>query len=116
MARKLITIEQLIPGMYIDEIKCGLRERMRIGDTRNFIIETRNEINLIAKQGIKDLYIDPEKGLDVYEEPNEDELAQLENEAFREPRSLEEELRDARIILGKASATLENSIKEIRAG
>ncbi|MFZ2300278.1 MAG: HD-GYP domain-containing protein [Gallionella sp.] len=114
MARKLITIEQLIPGMYIDEIKCGLRERMRIGDIRNFIIETQNEINLIAKQGIKDLYIDPEKGLDVYEEPNEDELAQLENEAFREPRSLEEELRDARIILGKASATLENSIKEIR--
>jgi len=109
MARKLITIEQLIPGMYIAEIKCGLRERMRIGDTKNFIIETQNEINLIAKQGIKDLYIDPEKGPDVYEEP--DEL-----EAPREPRSLEEELRDARIILSKASATLENSINEIRSG
>ncbi len=116
MAKKLITIDQLIPGMYIDEIKCGLRERMRIGDIKNFIIETQNEIDLIARQGIKDLYIDPEKGPDVYEESNEDELAQLENEAFREPRPLEEELNDARIILGKASKTLKNSINEIRSG
>lgn len=116
MARKLITIQQLIPGMYIDEIKCGLRERMRIGETRNFIIESENEIALIAKLGIKHLYIDPEKGLDVSEGSEEDELAQVENEVSREPRSLEEELRDAKIILGKASATLENSINEIRSG
>lgn len=116
MARKLITIEQLIPGMYIDEIKCGLRERMRLGETRNFIIESANEIALIAKQGIKHLYIDPEKGLDVYEGSEEDELAQVENEAFREPRSLEIELRDAKVILGKASNTLKDSINEIRSG
>ncbi|MDO8812303.1 MAG: HD-GYP domain-containing protein [Gallionella sp.] len=116
MARELITIQRLVPGMYIDEIKCGLRERMRIGETRNFIIESQNEIALIAKLGIKNLYIDPEKGLNVYEGPDEDELAQLENETFREPRSLEEELHDARIILSKASATLKNSIDEIRSG
>lgn len=116
MARKLITIEQLIPGMYIDEIKCGLRERMRIGETRNFVIETQNEIDLIAKQGIKSLFIDDEKGSDVCEEPDEGELAELENQALYRQRSVEEELHDARLILSKASVALKNSIDEIRSG
>lgn len=115
MARKLIKIEELIPGMYIDEIKCGLKERMRIGETRDFIISSKNEIALIAKQGIKSLFIDPEKGLDVSSEA-EEMGERLENEVSRESRSLENELQDARIILSKASATLENSIKEIRSG
>ena len=115
MAIKLIGIKELIPGMYVAEIKCGLKERMRIGDTKNFIIDTQNEIDLIAKQGIQHLSIDTEKGLDVPGEPEEGRnKAEFEN--YREPRSLEEELRDARIILSKASTTLENSIKEIRAG
>ncbi|MDD5300051.1 MAG: HD-GYP domain-containing protein [Gallionella sp.] len=115
MARKLITIEQLAPGMYIDEIKCGLRERMRIGETKNFIIESKNEIALIAKLGIKSLYIDPEKGPDVCDE-SEEEHVKPEIESHRKQRPLEEELRDARIILSKASTILENSINEIRSG
>ncbi|MBI5437423.1 MAG: HD-GYP domain-containing protein [Nitrosomonadales bacterium] len=116
MARKLIGIKELLPGMYIDEIKCGMRERMRIGETKDFMISSKNEIALIAKQGIQHVYIDPEKGLDVYEGSEEDELAQVESEAFREPRSLEEELRDAKVILDKASNTLKDAINEIRSG
>lgn len=120
MARKQINIEQLIPGMYIDEIVCGLRQRSRIGETKNFVITSKNEISLIAKEGIKTLFIDPEKGEDCRDEENEDtdeaELTPLKVDVHREQRPLEEELRDARIILGKVSTALNYAINDARAG
>lgn len=120
MARKQINIEELVPGMYIDEIVCGIRERSRIGETKNFIITSKNEISLIAKQGIRTLYIDPDKSEiypdEVDEGRNKAELTRLKNEAPQEPKSLEDELYEARTILRKTSTALENAFNDARSG
>ncbi len=120
MAKTLINIEELVPGMYIDEIVCGMRERNRLGETKNFIIETQNEISLIAKEGIKTLYIDPDKSRKYNDEVDDArskaELTRLKSEIAPEPKSLEDELYEARTILRKVSAALANVIDDVRSG
>ena len=124
MARKLVKIKDLIPGMYVDEIICGMKERERIGETRNFLVISRNEIDRLAALGVQELYINPEKGLDHFDEDEERrkanqaiaELARLKNAQNGPAKSLADELYDARMLLAKAHAELEKVISALRAG
>lgn len=124
MANKLIKIKDLIPGMYINEINCSLKDRDAIGETRNFLVLSKAEIDRIAAFGVRELYINPEKGLDHYDEDEERkkanlaiaELARLRNGQNQEPKTLEDELYEARLLIRKARNELENAIKSIQAG
>lgn len=124
MTTKLVKIKDLIPGMYVDEIICGMKERERIGETRNFLVISRNEIDRLAALGVQELYINPEKGLDHFDEDEERrkanqaiaELARLKNAQNGPAKSLADELYDARMLLAKAHAELENVIAALRAG
>ncbi len=125
MTRKLIKIKHLTPGMYIDELNCSLKERERIGETRNFLVISQNEIDRLASQGVQELYIDPEKGMDHIDEDDERkksnqaiaELARLKNaQNAPKPKPLADELYDARLLLTKTRAELEKAIANLRAG
>lgn len=125
MARKLIKIRDLIPGMYVDELNCSLKDRDRIGETKHFLVISKNEIDRLVALGIQELYIDPEKGLDYCSEEEERkkaniaiaELARLKNaQNTQEPRPLEDELYDARMLAKKARGVLENVIKSYQSG
>ncbi len=125
MTKKLIKIRDLIPGMYVDEVNCSLKERDLIGETRNFLVISRNEIDRLAALGVQELYINPERGLDHFDEDEERkkanqaiaELARLRNaQSAQGPQSLADELYDARMLLTKARAELENAIANLRAG
>jgi len=125
MAKKLIKIKDLIPGMYVDEINCSLKDRDRIGETKHFLVISKNEIDRFIALGIQELYINPEKGLDYCSEEEERkkaniaiaELARLKNaQNAQEPKPLEDELYDARMLAKKARGVLENAIKSYQAG
>lgn len=124
MTRKLIKIKDLVPGMYIDEVNCSLKDRDRIGETRNFLVISRNEIDRLASLGVQELYINPEKGLDHIDEDEERkkanqaiaELARMRKANENKPKPLADELYDARMLLTKARTELENAIAALRAG
>ncbi|MCE5181357.1 MAG: HD-GYP domain-containing protein [Betaproteobacteria bacterium] len=125
MANKLIKIKDLVPGMYVDEINCSLKERERIGETRNFLVISKNEIDRLAALGIQELYINPAKGLDHFDEDDERrktnqaiaELARLKNiQNAQKPKVLADELYDARMLQEKVCAELESAIGRLRAG
>ena len=125
MAKKLIRIKDLIPGMYVDEINCSLKDRDRIGETKHFLVISKNEIDRFVALGIQELYINPEKGLDYCSDEEERkkaniaiaELARLKNaQNSQEPKPLEDELYDARMLAKKARGVLENAIKSYQAG
>ena len=120
MTRTLINTRELVPGMYIDEIKCGLKERVRIGETKNFIISSHNEIDLIAGLGIQHVYVDPEKSqisrIEVADGHEKTGAANLKKETAQTPRTLEDEFYVARAILRKAHVALEYAINSLRAG
>jgi len=125
MTRKLIKIKDLIPGMYVDEVNCSLKERDRIGETRNFLVIGKHEIDRLAALGVQELYINLGKGLDHFDEDEERkkgnqaiaELARLKNaQNAQKPKALADELYDARMLLSKARSELENAIANLRAG
>lgn len=125
MSRKLIKIKDLIPGMYVDTIDCAAHERARIGDTRNFLIVSPSEVQRLVALGLKELYINTEKGLDVTDEEQlrrdanmaAVQLARMRNaQKLQKPKSLEDELYDARVLLVKASTELESAFKKLLAG
>lgn len=124
MSKKLIKIKDLLPGMYIEEVNCSLKDRDRIGETRNFLVISRNEIDRLASLGVQELYINPEKGLDHYDEDEERkkaaqamaELARMRKANENKPKPLADELYDARMLLTKARTELENAIAALRAG
>lgn len=125
MTRKLIKIKHLTPGMYIDELNCSFKERERIGETRNFLVISQNEIDRLSALGVRELYINPERGIDYIDEDDERkksnqaiaELARLKNaQNDRTPASLADELYGARLLLTKTRAELEKAIANLRAG
>ncbi|HUW51419.1 MAG TPA: HD-GYP domain-containing protein [Sulfuricella sp.] len=124
MSKKLIKIKHLVPGMFIDDVNCSLKDRERIGETRNFLVLSKNEIGRLAALGIQELYINPEKGLDHFDEDDERrkanqaiaELARLKNaQNAQKQKSLVDELYDAKMLLAKARTELENAIGDLRA-
>lgn len=125
MTKKLINIKNLIPGMYIDEVNCSLKDRDRIGETRNFLVIGRHEIDRLVDMGVRELYINPEKGLNHFDEDEERkkanqaiaELARQRNaQSAQQPKSLADELYDAQMLLSKTRVELENAIAGLRAG
>ncbi|NEX22505.1 HD-GYP domain-containing protein [Thiorhodococcus mannitoliphagus] len=69
---KKITVEQLQVGMYVQDLNCGWMEH---GFLRNrFLVKGDDVLSRIRDIGIRDLYIDTERGLDVSQAPTELEV------------------------------------------
>lgn len=113
-----------MPGMYVEEVNCSLKDRDRIGETRNFLVIGKNEIDRLATLGVRELYINPDKGLDHFDEDEERkkanqaiaELARMRKGQEQKAKPLADELYDARMLLSKARTELENAIANLLAG
>jgi putative nucleotidyltransferase with HDIG domain len=68
---KKIPIAALIPGMYIHDLNCGWMEHPFLSNS--FRLDDETQLARIRALGIRELYIDPERGLDVPHAPTQAE-------------------------------------------
>lgn len=122
---KRISVDQLRPGMYVHDLNCGWMEHGFV--LPRFAVRDQATIARIVKNGIKELYIDVGRGVDVREAVTAPEVnAEIERKvmSFAEARqerlsrsiSLDEERRRATSIFGEASATVRNLLDDTREG
>lgn len=121
---KKITVDQLKPGMFIQDLNCGwlnhpfMSNSMKVGDEQL--------INKIREYGIREIYIDTDNGYDVGDAPTEDEVKQeIQTEIDRiiEPEKISraavpihEEMLRAREIKNRAKETVQDIMEDIRFG
>jgi len=71
---KRIKIDQLIPGMFVHDLNCGWLENQFL--SYSLKVKDEKTLNQIVANGIQEVYIDTEKGIDVSDAPTEDEVNQ----------------------------------------
>ncbi|MDD5250191.1 MAG: HD-GYP domain-containing protein [Rhodocyclaceae bacterium] len=122
MAKK-ISVAQLKPGMYVSDLGADWMEHPFLRS--QFAVKDDAMICKIAECGIRELYIDPSKGLDVADAPTETEVRkEIEAEMHRvaaEPVpvrrvSTSEEIGHARVVHGEANKIIHNIMSDARLG
>lgn len=74
---KQISTNQLKPGMFISDLNCGWLDHPFVSNT--FLVRDQATVDKIISLGIRELYIDTEKGTDVGAAPSQQEVnAELE--------------------------------------
>ncbi len=128
---KKIKVGQLGPGMYINDINCGWLENPFI--KKSFLVDDYQTVAKIIKQGIREVYIDTEKGSDIKDAPTEEEsVRQTDREIkkmietpdeeefeFEEPEakvSMKEELERAKSVRKRAKDVVTHVLQEARLG
>ncbi len=122
--KKKIKVEQLRPGMYIDDFNCSWLDNPFFSNS----IKVNNEetIEKTIDNGIREVYIDTDKGLDVDDAPTEEEVnqeIQAELKKVVEPEiknsnpvPIQEEIVKAKEIKKEAKQTVKNIMDDIRFG
>nr|MBF0222357.1 HD-GYP domain-containing protein [Desulfobulbaceae bacterium] len=121
---KKITINQLRPGIFVHDFNCDKSTSNRILNPT--LIKDAKIIEILRSWGIKEVYIDTERGLDVEKAKSQHEVnAEIESAfhklAQKHPESsrsvpLKEELAVAKNIKTKATSVIENAMSAVRAG
>ena len=122
---KRIRSDQLKPGMFIHDLNCGWMEHPFA--LNSFKINDEKTIEKIIACGIRELYIDSTKGLDVADAQTHDEFhAELHEQitALAEqhvikslpPTPLKEEIHVAKTIHSEAHQVVHNLMSDIRMG
>ncbi|MBI4849481.1 MAG: HD-GYP domain-containing protein [Nitrospirae bacterium] len=121
---KKIKVEHLTLGMFIHDFNCGWLNHPFLTSTMK--IEDTQIIKKVIDYGIREIYIDTDKGYDVGEAPSEDEVKQeiqaeinriVEPEKIdRNPVSIQEEFIKAKEIKSEAKKTIHNIMEDIRFG
>ncbi len=70
--KKKIKVEQLTPGMFIDDFNCSWIDHPFFGSSAK--IKDDKIIGKIINNGICEVYIDTDKGLDIADAPTEEEV------------------------------------------
>ena len=60
---KLIAINQLRPGMYVQDVNCSWMDHPFVSN--HFLIKDAGRVNEIRALGVRELYIDTARGIDV---------------------------------------------------
>ena len=120
---KKIAIAQLRPGMYIADLGAGWMDHPFVRN--QFAVNDEATIRKIAECGIREVYIDPAKGLDVADAPTEHEVRrEIEAELLRvaatpAPRhkvSTREEMARAEKVHGEANKIIHSIMNDVRLG
>ncbi|MCE5180331.1 MAG: HD-GYP domain-containing protein [Betaproteobacteria bacterium] len=120
---KKVSVHQLKPGMFIHDMNCGWMEHPFLTGTLK--IKNDQEIKKIADNGIHEVYIDTDKGLDVQDAPTESEVkAEIDHELIEiiqkakpvETASLRDELEKSRRVHSEANKIVHSIMKDIRIG
>ena len=121
---KKIKIDQLVPGMFVHDLnRAWIRHPFVSNSTK---VDSEKTVEKIAEIGIKELYIDTEKGLDVADAPTreevrreiQEEMNKIAEEKVENTRTvpLEEEIAEAKEIKTEAKRTVHDIMEEIRFG
>ncbi len=122
MAKK-ITVEQLKPGMYVSDLGADWMDHPFLRS--QFAVKDEATIRKIVDTGIREVYIDPARGLDVADAPTEHEVRkEIEAQMFRvaaEPAPVRhvrtsEEIGRAKVVHGEANKIIHNIMNDVRLG
>lgn len=72
---KLISVEQLRPGMFIHDINCSWMDHPFA--TNIFLVRDEERVRQVCSLGVHEVYIDVSKGLDVADAPTRTEVDQI---------------------------------------
>ncbi|MBI5740330.1 MAG: HD-GYP domain-containing protein [Nitrospirae bacterium] len=121
---KKIKVEDLKIGMYIHDFNYGWLNHPFL--TNSMLVSGEEIISKVTDYGIRELYIDTDKGYDVAGAPTADEVKQEiqaeinrvaeEEKTDRNPVPLQEEYVKAKEIKEEAKKTIHNIMEEIRFG
>ncbi|MDO8890258.1 MAG: HD-GYP domain-containing protein [Sulfurimicrobium sp.] len=121
---KKIDIEQLIPGMYIHDLNCGWMDHPFA--TNRFTVKDEKVAVELRGIGVRELYIDTDKGLDIAEAKTQEEVSdeiqeQILHLAEEKPApiiavTLAEEAHRAKKLHGDANRIVKEIITDIRLG
>ncbi len=121
---KKISIRQLKPGMFIHDINCTWIEHpFLVGALK---IKNDQVIKEIAGLGVREVYIDTLKGLDVLDAPTETEVnAEIEHKMLEMVQqtkpiattaTLSEELKKSRKVYSEANKIIADIMQDVRIG
>lgn len=120
---KKVSVQQLKPGMFIHDMNCGWMEHPFLTGTLK--VKNDKEIEKIAGNGIREVYIDTGKGLDVVDAPTETEVkASIEHEMEIiaekakpvESASLRDEMARSQKVHGEANKIIHSLMQDVRLG
>lgn len=121
---KRIRSEQLRPGMYIHDLNCGWMDHPFVFNS--FAVEDEEKIGKIIATGIRELYIDSSRGLDVEDAQTHDEFhAELHekitalaasHEVRAHPTTLMEEVSVAKVVHQDAHKVVHHLMSDVRMG
>jgi HD-GYP domain-containing protein (c-di-GMP phosphodiesterase class II) len=120
---KQITSRELRPGMFIHDLNCGWMEHPFL--RKQFKLESDKDIATIVRMGIREIYIDTARGLDVPSAPTEAEvrrvgaqelLALAKSQPGLQRVSHEEELSRARNVRNQAHQAVTQVMQDVRLG
>lgn len=120
---KKIKVQQLRPGVYIKDYDCGwLGHPFLFGKK---LLKSEKTIQKLEEWGIKEVYIDTDRGLDIEDSPtliesylqNKQELeSSLQKTPLPARVPIQEEIRRARLIKREARQVVHAMIEDIKAG
>jgi HD-GYP domain-containing protein (c-di-GMP phosphodiesterase class II) len=120
---KKVSVQQLKPGMFIHDMNCGWMEHPFLTGSLN--VRNDKEIEKIADSGIREVYIDTSKGLDVADAPTETEVKDSiahEMEIIAEKVkpagsvSLHDEMARSHKVHGEANKIIHSLMQDVRLG
>lgn len=120
---KKVSVQQLQPGMFIHDMNCGWMEHPFMTGTLK--VKSDKEIEKIAGNGIREVYIDTAKGLDVIDAPTETEVKasitrEMEIIAEKakpvESASLHDEMARSQKVHGEANKIIHSLMQDVRLG
>ncbi len=121
---KNVSVTKLKPGMYIHDLNCGWMEHPFT--LNQFKISSTEQIKVIAKAGLHEVYIDTDKGLDVADAQTIQEVkqeldAKMVEIATETPEpgkyhAMAEEMVKAKKAYSEANRIITNMMQDIRLG
>jgi putative nucleotidyltransferase with HDIG domain len=121
---KKIRIDQVVAGVYVHDFNCGWLHHPFL--VNRIKLNTDKDVEKILKYGIRELYIDTEKGLDIDAAPTKQEadseiqteLDQLSmpTENSEQPSRLSEEITRAKKLIEEAKRTTQRLMDDVKLG
>jgi HD-GYP domain-containing protein (c-di-GMP phosphodiesterase class II) len=122
---KLIDIGQLRPGMYVQDVNCSWMDHPFVAN--HFMVKDAKRVSEIKALGVRELYIDTARGLDVegaalsqddLRQEVDTRMAQIAQEIQTEPKrvNLAREVERARQLHSEANRIVRDMIQDVRLG
>lgn len=121
---KKVKVQELQLGMYVHDLNCGWIEHPFMRN--RFLLKAADDIDRIAKLGLREIYIDTERGMDARDAPTREEvrrelgakLRRIAESGANLPKSVElhAEMGRAREVLGEANRIVRATLIDARMG